>query len=189
MKMMNNIKRHIGETITIKWGISRGRDTYGYTTSNLYNQNNKRISSCNGGGYDLLGTVVGNWISSTFPKELCKLKKEFYGLRFYDPKYDPLDAVLEKCDDIFTAHNDVGKTFRQIQSEGKVVDLDIIRACYRASSEIATKRHTVPSIDGACGFSSVLKIFHAIGLTLRKLHGGRKSKTEIYLIEKWEEKS
>lgn len=257
---MKRLTKHaqalIGQTIEIKWGTSRGRDTYGYTTATLYHQG-RRIAGCNGGGYDMRGTVVGNWIAYTFPDELRALKPEqmeerfhwqpdrtrvctgqcrkeyetalmhaiergdrprtypqqvrlsedaftcpkcgadtrtsgdgkrvsegrqMYGLRFYDPKYDPLDAKLEHADDTFTKPDDVGKTYRRLQAEGKIVDLNIIRAAYSQSSPHATKRHTHPSIDGGCGFECVRRILQAIGLDLRQVHDSKR--LDVYTIQK-----
>jgi hypothetical protein len=72
-KLTENQRRHLGESITIRWGTSRGQDTYGYTTCSLRNQRGKRVAACNGGGYDMRGTVLGNWIARTFANELCAL--------------------------------------------------------------------------------------------------------------------
>jgi hypothetical protein len=189
------------------------------------------------------GTVIGNWIASTFPKELCNLKasdmpkhshwqraenprricretecliqdspwlasdvllcpkcgKEtdidsndgksvneghyLYGLKFYDPNYNVLNAKLEKCDDTFTDKNDVGKTLGELKKAGKVVDLDIYRTWYSQTSHVASKRHTQPTIDGACGVSSVMEILHAIGLDLEQVHDSKK--LDIYIIREY----
>jgi hypothetical protein len=254
-KLTENQKRHIGETLTIRWGTSKGRDTYGYTTCSLRNQRGEKVAACNGGGYDMRGTVIGNWIAATFPKELCSLKPEdmpeqfhwqpdhtrvctgkchdeyitklnnateeealtmkqeripepeewtsicpkcggdtrgsgdgqrinegraFYGLRFYDPNFDVLNAKLERADETFTKPEDIGKTFRQLQAEDKIVDLDVLRSWYKQTSPHATERHTRPTIDGACGETSVLQILNAIGLGLRKIHST--NKIDIYEI-------
>lgn len=204
MKNTENTRRHIGESLQIKWGTSRGQDSYGYTTCSLRNHRGERIASCNGGGYDMRGTVIGNWIATTFVKELCSLKSSdmpkqshynhekkesvdegryFYGLKFYDPNYNVLDAKLEKCDGTFTDKNDVGKTFKQLKEEGKIVDLDIYRTWYSRTNHIATKRHTQPTIDGACGESSVMNILHAIGLDLERVHDSKK--LDIYIIKEY----
>lgn len=76
MKQTENIRRHLGETITIRWGTSRGQDTYGYTTCSLRNSRGNKIAACNGGGYDMRGTVLGDWLARTFPNELCALKAD-----------------------------------------------------------------------------------------------------------------
>lgn len=88
--------------------VSRGRDTYGYNICRLEDGNtNQRYRTC-GGGYDMVGTVVGQWLQDNFqdrlqhlmtmgPKgyaelEECgysvpgwKKRKDLYGLTF-DPK-------------------------------------------------------------------------------------------------------
>lgn len=244
---MKRLSKHaqslVGQSIEIKWGTSRGRDSYGYTTATLYHCG-RRVAGCNGGGYDMRGTVVGNWVAATFPDELRAIKPEqmdaqshweraenprrfcsdpccrirakekkylahdalacphcgaetfadpndgkrvddgryFYGLRFIDPNYDPLNAKLEHADGTFTKPEDVGKTFRKLQAEGKIVDLDIIRTAYKQTSPHATKRHIQPSIDGGCGMSSVMGILNAIGLTLSQVHDSKK--LDVYTIQK-----
>lgn len=96
MKTTQNIKSQIGKTITIKWGVSRGRYTQGWTTCSLYNSSGKKISHCKGGGYDLLATVVGDWISITFKQELARFASnvEYYGLAFLIPK--KLQSMTDK---------------------------------------------------------------------------------------------
>lgn len=261
MKLTENQRRHIGESLTIRWGTSRGVNSYGYTTCSLRNQRGQRVAYCNGGGYDMRGTVIGNWIAATFPKELCairpdkmpkhshwqsdgtrvcdgackeaaekrfmeniisknedadKIEREtlprldrdcfecpackgptcdsrdgktvddghfLYGLRFYDPNYNVLNAKLEKCDGTFTKPEDEGKTLGELQKAGKIVDLDIIRGWYKQTAPHSSARHTVPTIDGACGISSVMEILNATGLTLEKVHDS--SKLDIYVIREF----
>jgi hypothetical protein len=207
----------------------------------------RKVSSCNGGGYDMKGTALGNFIARAFSAELLKLKpaqmpeqshwepersrhcadkcldayseryadaiaartpladvkplpklsedtwecpdckgktrqshdgkriddgRYFYGLRFHDPNYDPLAAKLERCDDTFTKPEDVGKTFRQLQKEGKIVALDALRTWYKASSPHPTRRHTVE------------KILEAVGYQLEYITGGRRSKNDVYKLRK-----
>lgn len=105
----------------------------------------------------------------------------FSGLVFVDPKYNPLKATLTRCDDTFTKPEDVGKTFGQLQKEGKIVDLEVIRTWYKNTSHHPTARHTVPSIDGACGMNSVMKIGNAIGLTFEYVPV-RSKKLDVYIM-------
>ncbi len=49
----------------IKWGTSRGRDTYGYTTCSCIDEQGRR-TSCNGGGYDLEGTALADSLARDF---------------------------------------------------------------------------------------------------------------------------
>ncbi|RPI52623.1 MAG: hypothetical protein EHM49_05270 [Deltaproteobacteria bacterium] len=89
--------------LEFKWTVSRGRDTYGYNICSLY-VNGQKVSSCNGGGYDMEGTALGNWIARAFKNELLKLKipmhrrngqdvQEYYGLSFHDPNYGASSKV------------------------------------------------------------------------------------------------
>ena len=91
--------------LKIRWGTSRGRDTYGYTTCSLFETQggwaNKKIASCNGGGYDMKGTVLGDWIAKRFPSRLRELKEEFYGLSFHDPNFNVNEVVAKRCFGIF----------------------------------------------------------------------------------------
>jgi hypothetical protein len=252
-------QEQIGKTLQISWGVSRGRGTEGYTTCSLRNQDGRRVAYCNGGGYDMRGTVVGHWVAAAFKKELCALKPEdmpgrshwegerarvcdgackeqardqwvkdwkedeskpypelpkleddcfecpvckgptvgsrdgktvqdgrsFYGLSFYDPNYDVMTARLERCDDTFTKPEDVGKTFRELEKEGKIIDLDVLRRWHKETSKHATERHTVPTIDGACGFSCVMDILKALGLTLRQVVNTKR--LDVYVIEEIKE--
>lgn len=183
------MKERRSYTIEIIWGTSRGRDSYGYTTCSL-RVDGKRRAYCNGGGYDMRGTVLGSFIASEFQEELNALKpsdmpkqshweqkagktvddgRYFYGLRYIDPTYNPGQAKLEHADGCFTKPEDVGKTFDQLREEGKVVDLDVLRAAYKETSPHPTKRHTRAHIDGACGESSVRAIAEAIGYELRHI--------------------
>lgn len=105
----------------------------------------------------------------------------FYGLRFIDPNYDPRKATLARSDELFTTADDVGKSLGELQQAGKIVDLEIIRAAYKETSPCATERHTLPSIDGACGKSSVETIAKAIGLSFQYVPT-RSKKVTIYTL-------
>lgn len=236
-------------TLYIKWGTSRGRDTYGYTTCTL-RENGEKIAACNG-GYDMRGTVFGNWLARTYTDRLRKLKAKdmpehshwepdyraficrdcstkrlaqwdgesppppavtvrtekelhadgftwpkcpecgqdmdrggagetvkdgryLYGLTFHDPNYDPSKAIIGKdCSDRTLGDGAKGKTVEQAEQAGESFGLERHQAFYSASSKVPTKRHTVPSIDGACGFESVRRIAEAIGLQVRTLDAGK----------------
>ena len=70
--------------LEFKHTVSKGRDTYGYNICSLY-VDGKKITSCNGGGYDLRGATLGNWIEKEYKNRLLKLKAtatNFYGLSF-----------------------------------------------------------------------------------------------------------
>ena len=190
-RLTENARRHVGESLTIRWGTSRGRDTYGYTTCSLRNHRGKRIAACNAGGYDMAGTVIGEWVALTFAKELrrlkfspdCQGKPEFHGLSYHDPHYDPGQALTgTDCADRTLGKGAKSKTVAQAEADGESLGLERYQAFYAASSPTPTKRHTVPLIHGACGLSSVLTILRAIGLSLKKVVGT--CKLDVYVIEK-----
>ena len=181
------------KTLVVKWGVSRGRNTYGYTTCNLY-VDGKKVAGCNGGGYDMQGTVIGDYIAHAFTDKLMNLKPEdmeedhhwdgnkrvsdgrrLYGLTYHDPNYDPGKAVIgEDTTDRTLGTDATGKTVEQAEKDGESLGLERYQAFYSASSKVPTERHTVPMIDGACGLSSVTRIINAIGLRLIKIHSSKK---------------
>lgn len=82
------------KVLEFKWTTSKGRDTYGYNICSLY-VDGKKVTSCNGGGYDMKGTCLGEFIKMQFLEDLKKLPanygsgdnhRGFYGLVFYNPK-------------------------------------------------------------------------------------------------------
>jgi len=240
--------------LTVKWGVSRGQTSYGYTLCSAW-ADGTRVAACNGGGYDMWGTVLGGWASREYADRLRALKPQdmpeqshwepaekpsrycenercgqskregpvipagrveawiggadadtdrsaqncpgcgewtrltpgegrrvddgraFYGLTFHDPDYDPGRAAL-KDPTVFGAK--AGETIAEAEARGVSFGLERLREVYRASSKHATERHTVPSIDGACGVSSVERILQAIGITLEQIE--HTSKRDVYLV-------
>jgi len=86
----------IRKTLEFRWTVSKGRDTYGYNICSLWIQG-KKVASCNGGGYDMQGTVLGNWLGDNFTDRLKKLPcnygsgdntEGYYGLTFHGPRPD-----------------------------------------------------------------------------------------------------
>lgn len=61
--------------LVFKYGISRGQNTYGYRLVSLYLDGIK-VAKTGGGGYDMKGAVLGQWINSNFGHELQELAKE-----------------------------------------------------------------------------------------------------------------
>ena len=168
--------------LVFKWGISKGRDTYGYTNCVLW-VNEKKVAMCNGGGYDMQGTIFGNWVANNFKEELNELKipmnkrndkniQEYYGLSFHDPNYDPNNEIIN------------GETVKEREKAGKSIGLERYQSFYKKSSNIPTERHTIPSINGACGFSSVEKIIKGLGYKLKYIDSS--AKQTIYLLIKGE---
>ena len=145
----------MGKILEFKWTVSRAQDSYGYNIVTLYVDGTK-VSRCNGGGYDMQGTCLGDWVARHFEKEILGLKTEFYGLTFHDPNFNPGKAVLED-----------GKTVEEKELKGESLGLDRYQQFYKASNPLPTERHIIPLINGACGFSSVERVLTAIGYHLR----------------------
>ena len=59
--------------LSISWSISRGRDTYGYNICRLDSRQSGSRYRCSGGGYDMIGTVFGNWLEAEYQRELVEL--------------------------------------------------------------------------------------------------------------------
>jgi hypothetical protein len=167
--------------LELRWTVSKGRDTYGYNICTLF-VNGIKAAACNGGGYDMQGTSVGNWMATAFPERLYNMVKEpHYGLSFHNPTFNVMEERLEKSDGCFTDKEDEGKTFAELKAAGKIVDLDIHRAWYRGSSKTPTEKHLYGLIDGASGRSSVQKIGETIGLKFEYINTRSKNDT-LYTV-------
>lgn len=139
-ELRNDLTTYGSLPLEIKWSISRGRDTYGYNICSLYVYGQK-ITDCNGGGYDMIGTVIGELVTEIFKEELEKLSKgadltnhhsDGREIKFHNPKYG--GRYESDCYGLYTSdHNGNRKV----------------------------------GINGACGESSVENILNAIGYDLR----------------------
>jgi hypothetical protein len=133
--------------LKFRWTTSRGRDTYGYNICSLL-VNGEKVASCNGGGYDMQGTSLGDWVARKFKDQLLKFDQEFTGLKFYNPNWKPSQETLDQ------------------EKKDGFQGLTRYQDFHSASSKLPTEQHTVPDIDGAYGFQSVTKIIVELGYTL-----------------------
>lgn len=60
--------------LSLSWGVSKGRDSFGYPICRLDDRNNGRRFRTNGGGYDMIGTVFGKWLEANYQKELLNIQ-------------------------------------------------------------------------------------------------------------------
>ena len=67
--------------LSLSWSTSRGRDTYGYNICRLDDRKTGERFKCMGGGYDMRGTVFGEWLTANYQLELCALN--IYAGSFY----------------------------------------------------------------------------------------------------------
>lgn len=61
--------------LPLSWSVSRGRDTYGYNICRLDDRSTGLRYRCTGGGYDMVGTVLGEWLQSMHQSRLQLLKE------------------------------------------------------------------------------------------------------------------
>lgn len=89
-------RRRIAEIfpgIEVRWTISRARDTFGQNRVSLWihteTGRRERVASCTGGGYDLPGECLGEWIRKhpfLTPGIMHLNAARVRGLTFYDEK-------------------------------------------------------------------------------------------------------
>lgn len=133
-----------------KWTISRGRDTYGYNICTLLVEGEKVGKTC-GGGYDMQGTVLGQWLQNEFQYELQK--------RFINE----INTVTDK--DYRTG------------SEYCYKSISDFYGAHVAGSK-GTK--LIITLDGGCGIESMKRIAEAIGITFKWNPESNKYKNHTY---------
>lgn len=126
-------------TLNISWAVSHGRDTYGYRICRLDAPMLPTMRTtryrCNGGGYDMVGTVLGDWLTEQYQSRLLAVAREQYN--YY------LDGTGLHC----------------------AVDNSSVSRLYGLTWYQQQGHHAEhASIDGACGESSVERIAAAIGM-------------------------
>ena len=77
---MTNIK-----SLSVKWSISKAQDTYGYNICTVVNDDNGERFKCLGGGYDMLGTSLANFIEKEYQAELIAKYEQAYA-QYVDSK-------------------------------------------------------------------------------------------------------
>jgi hypothetical protein len=60
--------------LRLSWATSRARDTYGYNICRLDDNATGKRYRCSGGGYDMEGTVLGDWLEDVYQDRLQLLK-------------------------------------------------------------------------------------------------------------------
>lgn len=152
------------KALKFKWTISKVENTYGYNICSLW-VDDKKVSSCNGDGYDMEGTVLGNYIAYAFADKLMKLTEpcQFGNLTYHNPNWKPTQDTLDK------------------EQAGESFGLERYQDFYKQSSKVPTEVHTIPMIDGTCGFSTVTQLMEKIGLTLKRID--KTTNSSIYLLE------
>lgn len=130
-------KLHINHLV-ISWSTSRGRDTYGYNICRLDDRETGKRYRCNGGGYDMIGKVFGDWLADYYQADLKKIASR---------------AVYH--------YN------KQESSKGRVAS-DKLDALYGMTANTLGSEVYYVSLDGACGIESMIRIAEAIGLEVQR---------------------
>lgn len=61
--------------LVITWSTSKGRDTYGWNICRLDDCQGRKRYKTIGGGYDMIGTVFGDWLEDYYQADLLELVK------------------------------------------------------------------------------------------------------------------
>jgi hypothetical protein len=130
------------KSLHFKWTVSRGRDTYAYNICTLL-VDGATVGRCMGGGYDMQGTCLGQWIENSFQLELLdKMERKaiIIGARHYDTKAGRVSH--------FPIEGFSGIWLKELQKTN------------------GTKEQSI-TLDGGCGFESMKRIAEAIGIKLQ----------------------
>lgn len=145
--------------LALSWSVSRARDTYGYNVVRLTDGRN--TYRADGGGYDMTGTVFGDWLTATYQDRLLKIARRAYYVS---------DGNGVKAREGEHAH------VRWVGTPGKPkVTPGSLYGMYSYPKE---KR---VSLDGGCGIESMLTIARAIGLEVERT-GNRKGETTGFIV-------
>lgn len=64
--------------LMISTGTSKGRDTYGYTIVRLRDSETGKLYRTMGGGYDMVGTVLADWLQDVHQDRLREIADRAY---------------------------------------------------------------------------------------------------------------
>ena len=71
------------KSLTVKWSVSKAQNTYSYNICTVINDDNGERFKCLGGGYDMLGTSLANFIEKEYQAELMQNSGKAYSLQGY----------------------------------------------------------------------------------------------------------
>lgn len=141
--------------LALSWSTSRGQDTYGYNICRLDVRSTGRRLKCMGGGYDMVGTVVGEWLQAAYQVRLVELANN---------SHNNSGVPLSRG----------GRYIRIAEFYGMTYDRD------GDSSQPCNVR-----LDGACGIESMQRIAAALGLSLSRTYvakGRKRGQTTGYMV-------
>lgn len=134
--------------LSFKRTTSRGRDTYGYNIITLTDERGVKYR-CNGGGYDMLGTVTADALVALYGTRLMKLHKK--AERFVQVGKSNSRRLLDRS-----------PSDRSKNIYGLTAHYDKNR-----------KKPQSISLDGATGFSNVQAIAKLIKVKVAEVYAGK----------------
>ena len=104
------------DTILFTYGVSRGRDTYGYNIVTLTSSAQGKKFRCMGGGYDMHGQVLGEYV------QYCATQEQLRAAVSADDSL-PVTVLHTGCAVVVGASGEVGvlRLMRAIGWEVKVI--------------------------------------------------------------------
>jgi hypothetical protein len=154
--------------LSLKWSVSRGRETSGYNICTVRDEDGKAYR-CNGGGFDMVGTSFGLWLAENYQNELMKLPDErgvqnesrkYYGMSKSERKGKPyvyldggcgLECMIRIADAIglrVTRDYDRADRRRKFETRGWFIeDTHVPRTLTTTSGKIFTRQYDLQDLD------------------------------------------
>jgi len=142
--------------LLFKWTTSRAYGTEGWNICSLWIHDKKEADTC-GGGYDMKGTALGYFIEEHYQDRLLKLHRRAGSRVSIAPEGSPAAKA--------------GKAYKHLKTKARKNrptwdthgELYGLTAYYKRGESKPYKM----SMDGGCGFSCMVDIGRAVGLSFR----------------------
>ena len=153
------VTENVNVGLAFRWTTSRAADSYGYNICGLMIDGRKVATTC-GGGYDMQGTVLGEYINKAFPAQLRALAADRIALaeaagtaRYYD-----------------------GGNNAKIETDGHTLYLYGVTV-WKAEGE---NMPVEVKCDGGTGLNQMTNVLKAFGLKLTSVVRDRRGNTTAY---------
>lgn len=132
-------------TLVEKWTVSRGYGTYGYNICSLWLREGfgkpHKVASCNGGGYDMQGTVLGEYLQDNYQDRLLKLfetskKDESHSGLIYATDFYGMAKVKTKGGYKISLDGTCGLS--SIENIGRAIGLEFSRLAINKNQDLIT---------------------------------------------------
>ena len=81
--------------LNISWSVSRGRDSEGWNICRLDDTRTGKRYRTMGGGYDMIGTVIGDWLEDQFQNELKALVADLPKIKYGSTGYLQISEEID----------------------------------------------------------------------------------------------